>query len=55
MVGPFCGHREDQFVVHFVMDVTPKAAGERTQLNEVALYTVANGKIVQEEFLYLMG
>ena len=55
MVGPFCGHREDQFVVHFVMDVTPKATRERTQLNEVALYTVANGKIVQEEFLYLMG
>ena len=37
------------------MDITPKATRERTQLNEVALYTVANGKIVQEEFLCLMG
>jgi hypothetical protein len=55
VVGPFCGHREDQFAVHFVMDVTPNATGERTQLNEVALYTVANGKIVQEKFLYLMA
>ena len=50
--GPYLGHREDQFAVLFAMDVTPKG-GERTQLNEVALYTVAGGKIVQEEFLYL--
>ena len=54
VTGPFCGHREDQFVVHFKMDVTP-TGGERTELNEVGLYTVANGKVVQEEFLYLMG
>jgi hypothetical protein len=53
--GPFCGHRDDQFVVQFDMDVTPKASGERVQMREVGLYTIAGGKIVQEEFLYLMG
>jgi len=53
--GPYCGHRDDQFVVRFQMDVTPTATGERTQLDEVGLYTVTNGKVVQEEFLYRMG
>lgn len=52
--GPFCGHRDDQFAVEFELDVTPKG-GERMQMREVALYTVADGKIAQEEFLYLMG
>ena len=37
------------------MDVTPKASGERMQMDEVAVYTVKDGKIVQEEFLYAMG
>lgn len=51
--GPFCGHREDQFAVLFEMDVTHKPSGERHQMSEVALYTTSNGKVVQEEFLYL--
>ena len=54
-MGPFCGHREDQFAVLFEMDVTNKPSGERTQITEVGLYTVADGQIVQEEFLYQMG
>ena len=54
-IGPFCGHRDDQFAVLFEMDVTNKPSGERTQMSEVALYTVAGGKIVQEEFLYQTG
>ncbi len=53
--GPFVGHRDDQFVAEFEIDVTPKATGERTQMREVALYTTRDGKVVQEEFLYLMG
>ena len=53
-VGPFVGHRDDQFAVQSSMDVTPKG-GERTQMTEVGLFTVKNGKVVQEEFLYLMG
>ena len=52
--GPYVGHREDQFVVRFAIDVTP-TGGERAQMDEVALYTVRDGKIVQEEFLYNMG
>ena len=53
--GPFCGYAEDRFAVLFEMDVTNKPSGERTQLTEVGLYTVSNGKIVQEEFWYRMA
>ena len=53
--GPYCGHRDDQFVVKFELDTTPKSTGERGQMEEVGIYTVKDGKIVQEEFLYLMG
>lgn len=53
--GPFCGHREDQFVVQFDMDVTPKQTGERATFREVGIYTVAGDRVVQEEFLYLMA
>jgi len=53
--GPFVGHRDDQFAAEFELDVTPKSTGERMQMREVALYTVQDGKIVQEEFLYLMA
>ena len=51
--GPYVGHRNDQFVVRFNMDITPKG-GERAKMEEVGLYTVADGKIIQEEFLYRM-
>lgn len=52
--GPYVGHREDQFVVRFELDVTPQG-GDRMQMTEVGIYTVADGKVQQEEFLYLMG
>jgi ketosteroid isomerase-like protein len=48
----------DRFIVHFNYDVTAKAgpmAGMRMTLDEAALYTVKDGKIVQEEFFYHMG
>lgn len=54
-MGPYAGHRDDQFVVRFNLDATFKPSGERSQMEEVGLYTVKNGKIVQEEFLYLTG
>ncbi len=54
-IGPFCGHRDDQFVVQFEIDVTNKPSGERTQMSEVGIYTLKDGKVVQEEFLYRMG
>ena len=52
--GPYVGHRDDQFVVKFVLDSTPKG-GERGQMTEVGLFTVKDGKVAQEEYLYLMG
>ncbi len=52
--GPFIGNRQDQFVIRYTLDMTPNG-GERTQMAEVGLYTVDGGKIVQEEYLYLMG
>ncbi len=48
----------DRFIVHFNYDVTAKAgpmAGQRMTLDEAALYTVKDGKIVKEEFFYHMG
>jgi hypothetical protein len=53
--GPFVGHRDDQFAVLFSMDITNKPSGQRSQMSEVALYTVKGGRIVQEEFLYKVG
>jgi len=53
--GPFCGHREDVFAVFFETDVTARQSGERMAMREIALYTVAGGKVVQEEFLYRMA
>jgi hypothetical protein len=52
--GPYVGNRENQFAVKFTMDHTP-TGGERAQMQEVALFTVKDDKIIQEEYLYLMG
>jgi len=47
--GPYVhGH---QFAVRYVFDITPKGDKRRT-MEEVALYSVANGKIVEERFFY---
>lgn len=40
----------DQFALRFTMDVT--IHGERSQLAEVGLYTVKDGKIAEERFFY---
>ena len=52
--GPYIGLREDQFILRFMMDITPTGE-ERMQMVETAIYTVKNGKISQEEYFYLMG
>lgn len=49
--GPFL-HAPDRFAVIFEVDATMKASGERSRMREVALYTVAEGRIVREEFFY---
>jgi ketosteroid isomerase-like protein len=48
--GPFVNG--DGFILIFGMDFTPKATGERMQSRETALYTVGDGKIVEERFFY---
>ena len=48
--GPYLNG--DQFALRFKMDVTQKASGQRIQMDEVALYTVRNGKISEERFFY---
>jgi ketosteroid isomerase-like protein len=45
----------DRFIVGFQVDVTNKPSGQRMQMDEVGLYTVASGKIVREEFFYAGG
>jgi ketosteroid isomerase-like protein len=45
----------DRFIATFKMDVTPKVgpmAGKRFTMEEAALYSVKDGKIVHEEFFY---
>jgi len=44
----------DRFIVRFTYDITQKATGNRIKMDEAALFTVANGKIVREEFFYGM-
>ena len=51
--GPFVA--VDKFAVVFDYDVTFKPTGQQRKMTEVAVYTVANGKIVHEEFLYGAG
>jgi ketosteroid isomerase-like protein len=43
-----------QFSVAFKMDVTHKPNKQRFQMEEIAVYQVADGKIVREEFFYKM-
>jgi ketosteroid isomerase-like protein len=48
----------DRFIVRFKYDVSGKAgpmAGKRITMEEAGLYTVRDGKIVEEEFFYDMG
>lgn len=47
--GPF-PHGDDRFAVIFRMDAT--MFGARNQVAEVAVYRVAAGRIVREEFFY---
>ena len=48
--GPFING--DSFALMIHMDTTAKETGERSASDEVALYTVRGGKIVEERFFY---
>lgn len=46
---------DDRFIVGYAIDVTHRPSGERMQMEEAALYTVKDGKVVREEFFYPTG
>jgi len=43
---------DDWFSVKFTMDTTHKPSGMRSQMSEIAVYKIADGKIVYEEFFF---
>jgi ketosteroid isomerase-like protein len=48
--GPFVNG--DSFALIFDLDVTYKQTGQRMQMKELVLYTVRDGKVVEERFFY---
>jgi ketosteroid isomerase-like protein len=48
--GPFVNG--DQFVTEYKVETIDRKSGEQSELHEVALYTVNDGKIVDERFYY---
>lgn len=46
--GPYING--SQFAAHFTIDATMKPTGKRDTMDEIALYTVENDKIVRERF-----
>ncbi len=51
--GPWVG--ATGFCVKYEVDVTQKSTGQRSRMEEIAVYTVQNGKIVREEFHFATG
>ncbi len=51
VTGPF-PHGDDRFAVIFDMTARNKSTGEVSSMKEVAVYHVADGRIVREEFFY---
>ncbi len=45
-------HGDDRFAVIFEMQGREKASGNSFEMKEVAVYHVADGRIVREEFFY---
>ena len=48
--GPYVG--ATGFAMRMRMDVEDKTTGDRVMMDEVGAYTVLNGKVIQEEFMY---
>ena len=51
--GPYL-HGDHRFSVIFEIDATNRETGVRSRMKEVAVYTLAAGKIVREEFYYAL-
>ncbi len=49
--GPFVGE-DEKFAVYYNYDITSKQQNRRMTMEEMALYTVKDGKIVHEQFFY---
>jgi ketosteroid isomerase-like protein len=49
--GPFLGDG-DRFAVYFNYDITSKPTNKRVNMEEMALYTVKDGKIARAQFFY---
>ncbi len=50
VTGPYING--NLFAVGYKMDTTQKLSGQRSIMEEVAVYTVENDKITEERFLY---
>lgn len=48
--GPYING--DQFALRFKMNFTVKETGSRMQGDEIGIYTMKDGKVVEERFLY---
>lgn len=51
VAGPML-HGDDRFAVIFRMTAREKATGKTSEMEEVGIYHVKDGKIVREEFFY---
>ncbi|MBI1190653.1 MAG: hypothetical protein GC200_08260 [Tepidisphaera sp.] len=51
--GPFVG--STGFAVKFKMDVETVSTGKREMMEEIGVYTIRDGKICREEFMYAIG
>lgn len=52
--GPY-PHGSDKFAVRFSFDVTNKPSGQRFKMDEIAVFTLRDDKVVKEEFFYTVG
>jgi hypothetical protein len=50
--GPWVG--ATGFALRFALDSTQLSTGQRMQMEEIAVYTVRNGKVVREEFHFAL-
>jgi hypothetical protein len=50
--GPWIG--ATGFALRFAIDATQLSTGQRMEMEEIAVYTVRNGKVVREEFHFAL-
>ena len=50
--GPWVG--ATGFALRFALEATQLSTGQRTKMEEIAVYTVRNGKVVREEFHFAL-